>query len=263
MTFQPVLVSDGYVGWKFLQKTLSKQMTAYAASPRIKRDTAYFGANIGKVTSVEQLLSDHRLLKVALDAFGLGDQINSTALIRQVLVQGTQEKGALANKLSDKRYYALAQAFDFSTPGSPAPAEPGFADRIVTAFEKSRFQAAVGQQNADLQRALQVQTSLTNLAASAAGEVTKWYDVMGSTAMRKVMETALGLPSSFVSINLDQQLTVFQEKASEVFGSKSVSQFADPAKMDQLIKLFLVRSNAVGSKSLPGSSIALQLLQGT
>lgn len=262
MTYQPVLVSSGYAGWTFLQKTLPKQMAAFAASPQIERDTAYFTANIAKVTSVDQLMSDRRLLKVALGAFGLEDQINSTALIRQVLTQGPTESSALANKLTDKRYLALAQAFDFLKPDSIPTQQAGFAAKIVSAFEASQFQTAVGQQDNDLQLALNVQGALSGLAATKASETTKWYNVMGSPSMRQIFETALGLPSGFVSINIDQQLSVFQQKSAEIFGAGSVSQFTDPAKMDQLIKLFLVRSNAASSQSLPTSSIALQLLQG-
>lgn len=263
MTYQPVLASSGYAGWTFLQKTLPKQMAAFAASPQIKRDADYFTANIGKVTSVDQLLSDRRLLKVSLEAFGLGDRINSTALIRQVLSQDPTDSTALANKLTDKRYLALAQAFNFSARGNTPMAQTGFAAKIVTAFENSQFESAVGQQDTDLQLALGVQGTLAGLAATSSSEVTKWYGVMGSTSIRRVFETALGLPSGFVSINIDQQLSVFRQKTTEIFGAGSVSQFADPAKVDQLIKLFLVRSSATNSQSLPASSIALQLLQGT
>ncbi|MDE3080778.1 MAG: DUF1217 domain-containing protein, partial [Paracoccaceae bacterium] len=263
MTYQPVLVSSGYAGWTFLQKTLQKQMAAFAASPQIERDTAYFTANINKVTSVDQLLSDRRLLKVALGAFGLDDQINSKALIRQVLTQGPSDSNALANKLTDKRYLALAQAFDFSNSDKVPTQQPAFSSKIVAAFEGSQFQAAVGQQDSDLQLALNAQGALSGLAATNSSEPTKWYNVMGSPSMRKIFETALGLPSGFVSINIDQQLSVFQQKSAEVFGDGSVSQFTDPAKMNQLIKLFLVRSSASTAQSTPASSIALQLLQGT
>ena len=37
----------------------------------------YYQANIGKVTSIQDLLGNYRLLSYALQAYGLGDQIKS------------------------------------------------------------------------------------------------------------------------------------------------------------------------------------------
>jgi hypothetical protein len=85
---------------------------------------------------------------------------------------------------------------------------------------------------------------------------------MGTPAMRTVFQTALGLPSSFVSLDIDHQLQVFEEKARQAFGDSSVSQFSDPAKIAILVRRFLVRSDAQGSTQGTASSIALQLLGG-
>lgn len=45
--------------------------------PKIRNDEAYFRAKIGSVKTAEQLVSDRRLLKVALGAFGLEADINN------------------------------------------------------------------------------------------------------------------------------------------------------------------------------------------
>lgn len=267
MTYQPVLPASGLTGWQFLQRTLASQKTAFDSSSSLKRDTDYFAEKIAGVTSIDQLMSDRRLLTVALGAFDLGDQINSKAMIRQVLEQGTEAEDALANRLSDKRWLALAQAFNFASGETPTAAE-GFAQRIVSAFRSQRFDTAVSERDADLGLALKMQTAIPGLAGSELSEKAKWYTVLGTPSMRSLMQTALGLSANIVSVDIDQQINIFQTRAAQVFGGDdSLSQFSEPAKSEKLIQLFLVRSQinyGVGGSSggtAATTSTALQLLQ--
>src|SRR5271156_2533368 len=48
-----------------------------ATEPAVKTATAYYEANIGSVTSIQDFVGNYRLLSYALDAYGLGDQINA------------------------------------------------------------------------------------------------------------------------------------------------------------------------------------------
>jgi hypothetical protein len=85
---------------------------------------------------------------------------------------------------------------------------------------------------------------------------------MGSAPLRKVFETALGLPGSFASLDLDKQLETLKEKSRKTFGDSSIAQFSDPEKVENLVRRFLFRSEALAAfqASSPGA-IALQLLQ--
>lgn len=263
MSFQPVIPTGGYAGWTFLGNTIVKQKAAFGSSAQLQRETDYFRANIGKITSVDQLVGDRKLLTVALGAFGLSKEINSTYLIKKVLSEGSTAPTALANKLSDKRYLQLAKAFGFGDGGAPATQTAGFADRIIKAYDDAQFNAAVGQQDANIGLALTLKDTIGALTGSKATEATKWYSVMGNTSMRKVFETALGLPATFATVPIDTQLTVFENKAQAVFGDSSVSQFSDPAKVEKLVRLFLVRAQAQGGAAAGvAQSPALQLLQG-
>ena len=88
----------------------------------VKTATAYYQANIGKVTTIDQFVSNYRLLSYALNAYGLGDQINNTALIKQVLDRArTTSSKALANTLPNPAWKAFAAAFNFSASGSSSP----------------------------------------------------------------------------------------------------------------------------------------------
>lgn len=262
MSFQPVIPFGGFAGWRFLGRTLEVQKTAFDQAPQMARDIDYFSENIGKVTSAEALVADRRLLGVALGAFGLDSDIDNRFFIRKVLEDGTLESDALANRLADKSYLKLSKAFgfgDFDTPNTQLSDFPG---KIIEAYKTRQFEIAVGDQNDDMRLALNVQRELGELAQTDAGNDTKWYSVMGSEPLRQVFETALGLPSSFATLDIDHQLDVFRDKAGRVFGDGEIGQFSDPEKMDELVRLFLARSEINGiSASLSSGSIALSLLQ--
>src|SRR6056297_1893238 len=84
MTFSPVVPTGGLVGWSLLDRTMERQTELFNKSPQIVRDTEYFEKTIDTIKTAEDLVADRRLLRVALGAFGLQDQINSKAFIRKI-----------------------------------------------------------------------------------------------------------------------------------------------------------------------------------
>ena len=260
MSFTPIVPMSGYGGWTFLQRTMDKQTAAFDASATMKREEAYFRENIGNVRTAEDLVSDRRLLKVALGAFGLDGDINNTFFVRKVLEEGTTEKTALANRLSDKTYLALSEAFGFDDAKGPKTTEKGFADKILSRYSDQQFESAVGEQNSDMRLALNAQRELTELAKKDSSDRTKWYKVLGSEPLRQVMQTAFNLPTAFASIDLDQQVRQIQDKFDGLMGTESLSTLSDPKQMDKLLKRFLTMSQIAGSANT-ATSPALQILQ--
>jgi len=259
--FQPVVPFGGFAGWKFLQNTMQAQQTAHDDSAVIQRNSDYFRENIGKVTSVDALVADRRLLTVALGAFGLDDDINNTYFIRTVLAEGTLQDDTLANRIADKSYQKLSKAFGFGDFSVPNTQLSDFPDKIISAYKDKQFEIAVGNTNSDMRLALNLQRELPEIASDTLGEDTKWFTVMGSEPLRQVFQTALGLPSSFAALDIDTQLATFKSRADGVFGEEGISQFTDPEKMDELVRLFLVRSEIQASAaSYSPASVALTLL---
>lgn len=259
MSFSPVIPMGGYGGWVFLQRTMETQTAAYEKSPARQRDEDYFRENIAKISSAEELVADRRLLSVALGAFGLDADIDNKFFVRKVLEDGTGEKTDLANRLSDKQYLAMSEAFGFGDAVVPKSKLPGFADKIIDQYRTRQFEIAVGEQNGDMRLALNAQRELPDLTGGAASEETKWFRILGSPPMRTMFQTAFGLPTAFGTIDIDQQVSVMRDKAASIFGDSSASQFSDPDKTDLLIRRFLALSQ---TSATPATSPALQLLQG-
>ena len=64
---------------------LSRTQAATAADPTVKRETAYYLANIGKVKTVGDFVNNYRLFSYAMKAFGLGDMTYAKGLMTKVL----------------------------------------------------------------------------------------------------------------------------------------------------------------------------------
>jgi hypothetical protein len=262
MSFSPVVPFSGYAGWAFLKRTMPAQKQAFETTPTLARDEDYFRAKIGQVKTADDLVSNRRLLTVALGAYGLDADINNRFFLKKVLQDGTLTTGALANKLSDKQYLAFSQVFGFGDFSIPRTQLSDFADKTLDLYRVRKFEAAIGEQNGDLRLALNAERELGALAARKTSDDTKWFTIMGNAPLRQVFEKAFGLPKSFAAIDLDQQLSTLKEKTEKAFGTSDIAQFTVPEKVELLVRRFLVRSEALASFSAtsPGS-VALTLLQ--
>ncbi|WP_170336882.1 DUF1217 domain-containing protein [Ruegeria arenilitoris] len=242
MTFQPVVPAGGVAGWRFMQRTYDTQLQTFSASPANDRETKYFLENISNVKSAEDLVSDRRLLQVALGAFGLEGDINNRYFVQKILSDGTRSDDALANRLSDKRYREFADAFGLG-PGDVR--KTGLITNMEVVAQNnliSQFEISVGETDETMRMALYAQHKLSDLASQSGSETRKWYDLMGLPPLRKMMETALGLPAAFSQMDIDKQLGVFRDKLSDLTGSAELSQFSDPDAVRKLTDTFLARS---------------------
>ncbi|MHA6264166.1 DUF1217 domain-containing protein [Arenibacterium sp. CAU 1754] len=263
MSFAPVVPSPGLAGWTFLQRTYDTQFEAFNKSPLLQRDSDYFLENIGQVKTAEDLVSDRRLLSVALGAFGLQDDINNRYFIRKILEDGTTSDDALANKLADNRYKKLSEAFRFGPGEIPNTSLTSKMQELVGLNRIQSFEIAVGEQDDTMRIALFAQRELSDLAQKDMNEDAMWFSVMGLKPLRTMFETALGLPSAFGQIDIDKQLEVFRERTRSVTGNASIKQFSDPEALERMTNLFLARSQIQSLNTANSSSAnALALLQG-
>lgn len=260
MSFQPLVPVTGYAGWALLNRTLDDQLEAFNKSPVNERDMAYFRENIPNVVFAEDLVSDYQLLRVALGAFGLQDDLPNKAYIQKVLEEGTSDPDAFVNRLTDTRYFDLAEAFGFGELAAPKTLQVGFADRILARFERQEFEIAVGQQSEEFRIALNLQRQLPELVEDTDND-TAWLSIMGNPPMRAAFETALGMPDSFALIDIDQQLTEFKDRAQSFLGTDQLAEIATEDGIDNVIKNYLGRAQLASITNVASSaSIALTLL---
>ncbi|KIC10368.1 flagellar protein [Leisingera sp. ANG-M1] len=263
MSFQPLLPSTGIAGWNFLQATYDKQFEVFTQDAVLQRESDYFLENIGNVKSAADLISDPRLLDVALGAFGLEEDSYKKAFLERILQEGTEADDALANRMDDARYVQLSDAFGFGPGQSLKTGDLQAMTELVSANQVQAFETAVGEQDPAMRTAMFAERELAAVAGDDTSVDTQWFNVMAQPALREMFELSLNLPSSIGQIDIDQQLTAFKDRANAVFGSDDLSGFSDPEQMDKLITRYLAMSEiSQFDSSISSGSTALLLLQG-
>jgi hypothetical protein len=261
MSFTPVVPLGGLVGFALLSRTLDRQTELFNAAPALRRDTDHFEQTIAGVRTAADLVSDRRLLRVALGAFGLQDDIDSRAFVRAILEQGTKDDKALANRLSDDRYRRFADAFGFAAPDGPRTGEAGFAAQIIEQFRRREFEFAVGEQDTALRLALNADRELAAFGTDAESDNALWFRILGTPPLRSVFETALGLPTSFAQIDIDRQLDELRTRAARQLNIASPRDLVDTDLRETLLRQFLLRDQISSTAVLSSQAIALSLLQ--
>lgn len=261
MSFSPIIPMPGLSGWQFLQATYDRQVQEFSEAPVLQRDLDHFRNQIPSVSSAEELVSDRSLLRVALGAFGLQDDINNRAFIRTILESKSDDPKSLVNRMSDQRYKDLANAFGFGSPLGAKTVTTDFAEKIVTRFQTQEFEIAVGNVDHNMRLALSAKRELAELASESGTDNTKWFKAIGRPPLRTFLETSLGLPEGFGKIDLDQQLGVLKSKAKSHFGVTAFRDFAHPEIIDKAVQRFQLVTQINSNSHMSSASIALQLLQ--
>jgi len=259
--FTPIVPLGGLPGWTLLNRTIDRQTALFNAAPALQRDTDHFLQSIAGVESAADLVADRRLLRVALGAFGLQDDIDSRAFVRAIIEQGTSSREALANRMTDDRYRALAGAFGFLSGDGDGTPPTGFGARIVEQFRRREFEVAVGEQDSALRLALNADRELAALAAEDSTDTALWFRILGTPPLRETFETALGLPQSFAGLDLDRQLEELRSAAARQLDIGSPRDLIDDSLREGLVRQFLLRDQIASFTISSSQSIALTLLQ--
>ncbi len=221
----------------------AKTLANTAADPTVKRDTAYFQANIGKVKTVDDLLKDGKLYTYVMKAFGLGDMTYAKGLIRKVLEGGVSNRASLANTLNDPRYKALATTFDFAAKGAATTGSSSTQKTTVGDYVEQALEAKVGNTSTGAQMALYFQRMAPNITSA--------YSILGDKTLLSVVQTALGLAPSMSFEPIDQQATI-------IGGLLKIGDLQNPAKLQQFILRFTAKydaANPSGTAATPTSAL--------
>ena len=203
-----------------VSQNLSRYQAMTAAEPAVKTATAYYEANIGSVKSIGDLVGNYRLLSYALNAYGLGDQINSKGLITKVLKGGVSNPKSLANTLPNSQWKAFAAAFNFVDSGATPPSSASAVATTTGDYVEQQLESDQGNQDVGVQLALYFQR--------VAPTVTSEYGILADPNLLEVAGTIMGLSPTAASDLQPQTL----------FELMPLSDLQDPAKLTQLTERF-------------------------
>ncbi len=222
-----------------LKTTRDQQFEAFKNSPVIQRDLEHFLEKAGEVETVEEFLGDRRLLRVALSAFALEDEINFLGRIKKILIEPVEDKESLVNKLLDPRFKEIAESFAFGVLGVSNLKLNFFRQEIVDKFLTNEFEKHLGELNPAIREAEFFRRKI--------GDITGTFDILGNAVLRSVVTTALNLPIEIVFQSIDKQKALIDARID-------IEDFKDPEFVDKFIHRFLLQKDLQGFQAgFPGA----------
>jgi hypothetical protein len=194
-----------------------------ATNPQVQADTAFYLANITKVKSIDQFMGDNRLYSYAMRAYGLSEMIDDKATMRTMLEGGVRDAESPANVKKDARIIAFVTAFNFEAYGENTTTYNASQRPAVDKYMRQTLEEDAGSQNEGVRLALYFERK--------SGELKDFYGVLADPALAKVVRTALALPDSFATSDVDRQVKFFASKID-------IEDFADPEKLGKFLQRF-------------------------
>ena len=206
----------------------------------IEAETDYYLGKVATIQSIDDLMADKRLLNYALAAYGLDPSLETPARVRQMLEGGVADPESPANQSAEKAYVAFVTAFNFAEYGETATTRTPAQLPSIDKFLRQTLEENAGKQNEGVRLALYFERK--------AGGLTNFYEILADPALAKVVRTALSLPESFASADIDRQVKLFEEKLD-------IEDFTDPARLEK----FLTRFTSLWEVNNPTASAQAQI----
>jgi hypothetical protein len=128
------------VDYSLAVKNQANLMAQFQKWPSYAQSVTYYRDNIAKVTSVDDLLNNRKLLTVALSAFQLEGSIDQQGLLRKLLTQDPTATGSLAQQLLDPRFKQFAQAFaGLRSDGGTSVQNPTSINTVLAGYQANEY----------------------------------------------------------------------------------------------------------------------------
>jgi uncharacterized protein DUF1217 len=218
-------VTTTYTNYQLITRDIDRSIERISQQPQVQRETEYYLSRIGDIKSIDDFMSDDRIYNYAMKAFGLEDMSYAKAFMRKVLTEGVDDDNAFANQLSDSKYKALAETFNFDRYGETATVFTRAQQGTVDRYHRQSLEEEAGTDDTGVRLALFFERN--------AGDITSAYSILADEALYQVVRTVLGLSDAFAAGNIDKQADYLKDKLD-------FADFSDPEKLDEFLQRFTI-----------------------
>lgn len=212
------------------------------------REINAFRSRIGNVQSAEDLVNDYEVYSFVMKAFDLEDQIFGKAMMKKILQSDGEDKKSLINKLTDSKFKELFKEMGFTDNGmkNPNTSNPDWVEKLIDRYTERKIINNEKSSNEIVGMALNARSKLE------AGEMTSWYKVLGDKDMQSFFYSALNLPDSLKSADVDVQAATLKKKFD-------LATLTEPGVIDKLVSKYVVIAEAQAASNNLSSNPILQL----
>lgn len=211
-------------------------------------ESTYYNGAIGRVRSVDEFVSDKRLVTYVMKAYGFEGETVSDDLMKRVLTSDPMDPKNFINKPANVRFRELAAAFNFSADGTaarpPIQQAQDRGDLLSTAdmYLRQTMESTAGAENEGVRLALYFQRK--------APSITSAFTILADKALLEVVRTALGLPAAMSQSDIDAQAAIITRKLN-------LADLKDPKKVEKLMARFSVLYDLNNGGSGPASAVSI------
>lgn len=227
------------LSYQAITRDIDKSMARVVSDRMTQREKAYYLAEIGKIDTIDDFMSNRRVLNFAMRAFGLEDMLNSKALIRKVLEGGIDDQRSLANSLADPRFREFAEAFNFKRYGDTTTSFGRTQQGTVDRYMRQALETSAGRSNEGVRLALYFERK--------ADTISSVYSLLADAAIYKVVETALDLPSSLPSAGIEKQAALISQRLE-------IADLKDTKKLAKFLSRFATMYDIANGSSTGSAS---------
>lgn len=224
-----LLTSNAFPAYPLYKRLTPEFMNAntlkVSKSSVVQNEVAYFKARVARVETVDDFLKDSRLLRFALEAYSLSDQLQYPARIKQIMKDDATDPRSLVRRMTSPGYREINAAFDFFKSGVSKLKSSAFQTEIIARFHSARNEQSISEMSPDLADALYFERMV--------GKVRSGYDILGDPTLFGVVRKALNLPPAVSSSKIERLKVMIEEK----FDLKRVN---DTKYVKGLVERFLV-----------------------
>ncbi|WP_372424055.1 DUF1217 domain-containing protein [Salinarimonas chemoclinalis] len=211
------------LSYRLVASDLPRSLERTAQTPQAAREIEYYREKIGQVKSMEDFLADDRLFSFAMKAHGLSDMTYAKGFMRKALEEGIDSRDAFAMKLVDRRYRDFVEAFNFKRYGETTTIFSRAVQGTIDKYVRQTLEETQGAQNEGVRLALYFERKASGLTSP--------YQILADPALAQVVRTALGLPDSMQSMDIDKQARLIESRLD-------LEDLKDPDALSKFLERF-------------------------
>ncbi|WP_223218291.1 DUF1217 domain-containing protein [Rhizobium wenxiniae] len=253
----PLLAQSENVTQDFTADYLSLKTRFLTGTEREKagetatEEIEYFEKKMQGITTVDELLSDNRLVTFLLESQRIDPKSVTTDELKQMFTSDLDDPKSYVNQLSDKGFAKIVASFNFDSEGNLTSDTVGTVQQrgdvlqTVNNYMRQTLEEEQGESNEGIRLALYFERK--------ASSITSAYDILGDSALLNFFKTAYNMSSYFSSQDLEKQ-------ASTVEKFIELDQLSDPDYVQKVIQRFTALYDSQNGAT---NSAALSILQGS
>lgn len=229
-----------------ISRNYLKEVTRWDKDKKVRekgeKEVTYYRQKMETIETVDQLLSDRRLLDFMLIAQRIDPKTVTTDYLKKIFKSDLKDPKSFANTEKDARFRALAGSFNFDAKGNIV-AKAGQSVQNTRSLMETRdkyvrqtLEQRVGEENSGVRLALYFK----RMAAS----ISNPYDILADNALAEFTRTALGIPAETANSKVDAQAKMIEKKLK-------IKDLQDPKKVEKLVNRFLLTFEANNATSDP------------